>query len=72
MASADWDIQVEPTMILNPTPPAIDLYPADIAMSPDVGSFADTYPEMGDGFWVNVRARVSPNEAPNSKPSLRN
>jgi len=62
VAEADWPIQVEPTMILNPTPPAIDMYPADPATSPDSGNFADTYADMGEGFWVNVRARVAPND----------
>lgn len=62
VAEADWDIQVEPTMILNPSPPAIDMYPADPSTSPDSGSFGETYPEMAEGFWVNVRARVAPND----------
>jgi hypothetical protein len=62
VAEADWDIQVEPTMILNPTPPAIDMYPADPATSPDSGSMGDTYAQMDEGYWVNVRARVAPND----------
>lgn len=62
VAEADWDIQVEPTMILNPTPPAIDMYPADPATSPESGSFGDTYSQMDEGYWVNIRARVAPND----------
>jgi hypothetical protein len=61
VAEADWDIQVEPTMILNPSPPAIDLYWAGWS-SPVSGSFADTYAQMGEGYPVNVRARVAPND----------
>jgi hypothetical protein len=49
-------------MVLNPTPPAIDMYPADPSFNSEVGSFADTFSEMGDGYWVNVRARVAPND----------
>ena len=62
VAEADWDIQVEPTMVLNPTPPTIDMYPADPSINPEVGNFAETYAETGDGYWINVRARVAPND----------
>ena len=61
-AEADWDIQVESSMILNPTPPAIDMYPADPSNDTGSGSLGETYAEMGDGFWLNIRARVSPND----------
>ena len=60
-AEADWDIQVEPTMVLNPTPPAIDMYPGD----PSTGTVAghgETYADIDDGFLLNIRARVSPND----------
>jgi len=61
-ADADWDIQVEPTMILNPTPPAIDMYPADPFTSDRAAGHGETYADMDDGFLVNVRARVAPND----------
>jgi hypothetical protein len=63
MASeSDWDIQVEDTMILNPTPPAIDLYPADPSTDTESGNFGESWAEIDQGYWVNVRARVAPND----------
>jgi hypothetical protein len=61
-AEADWDIQVESSMILNPTPPAIDMYPADPATDIGTGSFGETYPEIDEGWRINFRARVAPND----------
>lgn len=57
-ASADWDIQVEPLYVLNPTPPCIDVYPADPSTDSDLASFASTYAQANEGHFVNVRARV--------------
>ena len=61
-ASADWDIQVEPTMVLNPTPPCIYMYPADPSNDGGTGSFGSTYEQMAEGHWVSIRARVNPND----------
>jgi hypothetical protein len=61
-AESDWDIQVEPTMILNPTPPAIDMYPGDPATEPPSGAFGASYADMSEGHWINIRARVAPND----------
>lgn len=57
-ASADWDIQVEPMYVLNPTPPCIDVYPADPSTDSDSAAFAETYAQANEGHWMNVRARV--------------
>jgi hypothetical protein len=61
-AESDWAIQVEPSMILNPTPPAIDMYPADPSFDPASGAMGETYADMDAGYWINVRARVSPTD----------
>lgn len=61
-AEADWDIQVEPSMILNPTPPTIDMYPGDPSTDGSTASHAATYAQSGEGFWLNIRARVNPND----------
>jgi hypothetical protein len=62
MTGADWDIQVEPRMVLNPTPPAIDIYPADPSRDGDTAAFGETAADVGGGHWINVRARVAPND----------
>ena len=61
-ADADWDIQVEPTMVLNPTPPAIDMYPGDPSTPSGIGGHGAAYEDINDGFSLNIRARVSPND----------
>jgi hypothetical protein len=61
-AEADWDIQVEPSMILNPTPPAIDLYPGDPFTDVNTGAMGASFSDMDEGYWINVRARVSPTD----------
>src|SRR5262245_17281118 len=62
-ADSPWDIQVEGgQMILSPTPPTIDVYPADPSSDLESGAFGETAVAMGDGFWITVRARVSPND----------
>lgn len=61
-AEADWYVQVEPTMVLNPTPPVIDMYPADPSIDSNTGSHAATLEAATHGFWINVRARVNPND----------
>lgn len=61
LAGADWDFQVEAGMILNPTPPTVDVYPADPGRELELtGGFGATDAEADDGLWVNVRARISP------------
>ncbi len=48
------DIQVEPRMVLNPTPPCIDLYPGDPSMDPETAAFG----ELVGGELITIRARV--------------
>jgi hypothetical protein len=61
-ADSDWYVQVEPVMVLNPTPPVIDMYPADPSNDSASGSYGSTYEQIAEGFWVNIRARVNPND----------
>jgi hypothetical protein len=62
LAGADWEFQVEPRMVLSPTTPSIDIYPADPARADDLASFGADAADMQRGYWVNVRARVAPND----------
>lgn len=62
-ASSGWDFQIEPGYVITPSPPTIDVYPADpgveLATTGGMGANAE---EMADGEWINVRARVAPND----------
>jgi hypothetical protein len=51
----DVDVQVEPRIVLAPTPPTIDIYPADPSHDPELRGFAD---DIG-GELLTVRARVT-------------
>lgn len=51
----DVDVQVEPRLILNPTPPSIDIYPGDLARDLPTAAFDD----ISGGYLLTVRARVS-------------
>ncbi len=51
----DVAVQVESRIVLNPTPPTIDMYPADPSGDPELRAFAD----MVGGELLTVRARVS-------------
>ena len=57
--TTDVAVQVEGRMILSPTPPSIDIYPADTARDPDSASFAD----LNGGYLLTVRARVNTADA---------
>lgn len=51
---SDFDVQVEPRMVLNPSPPTVDMYPGDPFRDPQTAGFDDL-----DGAYVlTVRARV--------------
>jgi hypothetical protein len=50
----DVAVQVEPRWVVNPTPPTIDMYPADPSSDPDLRAFG----ELVGGELVTVRARV--------------
>lgn len=62
MDGADWDIQVEPRMVLSPTPPCIDIYPGDPSRDEASASFGASAEDITQGYYVNVRARVAPND----------
>ena len=55
---SEWSFQVEPRMVINPTPPTIDIYPGDPARDEETAAFG----EMAGGHWINVRARVGVND----------
>lgn len=59
--SDDWDFQVEPWAITSPTPPSIDMYRGEVTTD-DARAFGATVEEMGEGFVLVVRARVSTND----------
>jgi hypothetical protein len=50
----DVDVQVEPRMILNPTPPCIDMYTADPSEDSELRAFGDSV----GGELITVRVRV--------------
>jgi hypothetical protein len=50
----DVTVQVEPRWVTNPTPPSIDIYPADPSTDPDLRSFHEAF----GGELLTVRARV--------------
>ena len=52
----DVDVQVEPRMLLNPTPPCIDVFPGDSPRDRDSAAFSA---DDDEGYFITVRARVS-------------
>jgi hypothetical protein len=56
VAVTDVDVQVEPRMVLNPTPPCIDVYPGDSPRDRESAAMDDGDDE---GYFITVRARVS-------------
>ena len=55
VAVTDVDVQVEPRMVLNPTPPTIDIYPGGAARDDATAAFDD----VNGGYLFTVRARVN-------------
>lgn len=49
------DVQVEPRMVLTPTPLTIDIYPGDIARDSDSAAFDD----VDGGYLLTVRSRIN-------------
>lgn len=49
------DIQVEPRMVLTPTPLTVDIYPGDL--SRDAGSAA--FDDVSGGYLLTVRSRIN-------------
>lgn len=58
MASADVDVQVGARMIMNPSPPTIDMWPADPPVDQAIAGMGD----IQGGDVVTVRARVDTND----------
>lgn len=50
----DVDVQVEPRMVLNPTPPTVDIYPGDPQRDTETAAFRD----VAGAYVFTVRARV--------------
>jgi len=50
----DWDFQVEPWMVVNPTPPTIDIFPGEPPTDEDYAAFGD----LEGPRTFTVRARV--------------
>lgn len=58
LSSSNVDIQVEPMLLVEATPPTVDIWPGDIAQGTDTRAFG------GRGeLLFNVRCRVNPNDA---------
>lgn len=55
LSSAAFDIQVEPRMVLTPTPLTIDIYPGDISRDADSAAFDD----VNGGYLLTVRSRIN-------------
>lgn len=53
-AVADFDVQVEPSFVLDPTPPCVDIFPADPSRETEQAGFGD----VAGGYRFTVRARV--------------
>lgn len=51
----DVDVQVEPRIVLSPTPPTIDMFPSDPSNDQELAAFAD---DIG-GELITVRVRVN-------------
>ncbi len=53
-AGQDLGVQVEPRLVLNPSPPCIDIYPGDPPRDDDTAGFRD----IAGALILTVRARV--------------
>ena len=61
-AESDWAFQVEPSMILNPTPPSIDVFPGPQFFDVTTGGMGVDQAGMDEGIRIDVLARVAPND----------
>lgn len=57
----DISVQVEPRMILSPSPPTIDIYPSDPSDDPALAGFGEA--QLHGGEQLTIRARVSAADA---------
>lgn len=62
----DVAVQVEPRWVVNPTPPCIDMYPADPSTDQELRAFGDL---MGEPLFT-VRARVDMSDSTASQDLL--
>lgn len=53
LSGVDVDVQVEPRMVWNPTPPCVDIWPADPSTDEELAGFDDDGAKL-----ISVRARV--------------
>lgn len=53
--TTDVDVQVEPRMVLDPTPPCVDMYPSDPSNDQALAGFGE---DVG-GELITIRVRVS-------------
>lgn len=62
----DWEIQVEPWLVINPSPLTVDMFPADPATDEDYAGFGDL-----EGARVfTVRARTNTPDADGARDAL--
>ena len=57
VAAADVDVQVEPRLVPNPSPPTVDMYPGDVSRGTEAAAFG-----VNGEFLFTVRARVDTND----------
>jgi len=58
VAVTDIDIQVEPRMVMSPSPPSIDIYPAPDSRDTTSAGYGD----LDGAYMLTVRARVDPSD----------
>lgn len=63
MDASDLAVQVEPRMIINPTPPTIDMWPANLPRDEELASFGETAADMAGAKVFTVRARIGTADA---------
>ena len=55
LENADMTVQVEPRMVIVPTPLTVDIYPADVARDSQSAAFND----VNGGYLFTVRSRIN-------------
>lgn len=55
LAGADMAVQVEPRMVIAPSPLTVDIYPADVARDSQSAAFND----VNGGYLFTVRSRIN-------------
>lgn len=57
-AELPFGVQVEPRMVINPTPPCVDMWPADDPRDEETSGFGPTPAEIAGGKVFRVRVRI--------------